>query len=80
MTATEIDPAATMGQEERRLPYFFTDGPNGAVLCPDCLHAMAGEGLPMGSVVARYFTDQMLRCSSCLILIGPINGEEFYGV
>lgn len=57
--------------EERRLVYFYTDGPNGAVLCPACADAANGEDL-----WAHYSADRLLRCGGCLIWIGPDPDDE----
>lgn len=62
----------------RRLVYFYSvsrvETGKRAVVCPDCYADTPLENAAW--VRAHYTADRTLRCSSCLIVIGPINEGE----
>ena len=65
--------------ETRRLVYFYSVGDEGgggkrAVLCPTCL--FDGPFVPAEQLRAHYSAERTLRCSVCLIVIGPTSHEE----
>ncbi len=76
MSSAMSDPlATTIADEDRRLPYFYTDGL--AVLCPECVADLLEFDSTAGKRISAHYTAaRMYRCGSCMVIIGPVSAEE----
>ena len=62
----------------RRLPYFYSTGPNNLerrpIVCPQCILYVVLEDPE--DLRGHYHVSRSVMCGRCGILIGPINEEE----
>lgn len=61
-------------ENDLRLPYFYTIGDS--VNCPTCCGDLLDDDPDLAPrVVAHYNAERLMRCSACLVWIGPEEDE-----